>query len=130
MKKLLYLLLTVLIFACTSDDLSPVPACWENPSFEGTWESVQTVGEGDDAITTTYTYVFNSGGTGTLATVAGPDSETFNDITWSDTRNEDSVYTGVLTISNGTTLTYQWIGCNQFEAYSLIGAPLDIYIKE
>ena len=129
MKKLLYLLLTVLIVSCSSDDLNPVPACWENPSFEGTWESVQTVGEGDDAITTTYTYELNSGGTGTLATVAGPNSETFNDITWSDARSEDSVYEGVLTVS-GITLTYQWIGCNQFSAYSLIGGPLDTYNKE
>ena len=130
MKKLLYLLLTVLIFACTSDDLSPVPACWENPSFEGTWESVQTVGEGDDAITTTYTYELNSGGTGTLATVAGPDSEQSNDITWSDARSEGSVYEGTLTISNGTTLYYKWIGCNQFTAHSLLGAPDDTYNKE
>ena len=130
MKKLLYLLLTVLIVSCSSDDLNPVPACWENPSFEGTWESVQTVGEGDDAITTTYTYELNSGGTGTLATVAGPDSETFNDITWSDARSEVSVYTGTLTISNGTTLYYVWIGCNQFTAHSLLGAPDDTYNKE
>ena len=61
MKKLLYLLLTVLIFACSSDDLSPVPACWDNPSFEGTWVTTKTVGEDPDVITTTYTYVFNSG---------------------------------------------------------------------
>ena len=125
MKKLLYFLLTVLIVSCSSDDLNPVPACWENPSFVGTWETVQTV----DEVITTSTYVFNSGGTGTLATVAGPDSETFNDITWSDARSEDSVYEGVLTVS-GITLTYQWIGCNQFSAYSLIGGPLDTYNKE
>ena len=125
MKKLIYLLLTVLIVSCSSDDLNPVPACWENPSFVGTWETSQTM----DEVITTYTYIFNSGGTGTLATVAGPDSETFNDITWSDARSEDSVYEGVLTVS-GITLTYQWIGCNQFSAYSLIGGPLDTYNKE
>ena len=126
MKKLIYLLLTVLIVSCSSDDLNPVPACWENPSFVGTWETSQTM----DEVITTYTYIFNSGGTGTLATVAADDSETFNDITWSDARSEVSVYEGTLTISNGTTLYYKWIGCNQFEAHSLLGAPDDTYIKQ
>ena len=128
MKKLIYLLLTVLIVSCSSDDLNPVPACWENPSFVGTWETSQTM----DEVITTYTYIFNSGGTGTLATVAADDSQTEpTEITWSDARSDDSVYTGVLTISNGTTLTYQWIGCNQFEASDeLLGAPLDTYIKQ
>lgn len=126
MKKLIYLLLTVLIVSCSSDDLNPVPACWENPSFVGTWETSQTM----DEVITTYTYIFNSGGTGTLATVAADDSETFNDITWSDARSEVSVYEGTLTISNGTTLYYKWIGCNQFTAHSLLGAPDDTYIKQ
>jgi hypothetical protein len=127
MKKLLYLVLTVLIVSCSSDDLNPVPACWENPSFEGTWVGMD--GE------TTLTYVFDSNGTGSLATSAVDDSETFTTLNWLDERGYSVVTdsasafnTGTLTISGtiNEAYIYSFDFCKVFTMYNASGTESSI----
>ena len=132
MKKIIFLLLTVLIVSCSSsDDPNPVPSCWDSPSFVGTWSGTDEATE----TPTTITLVFNDDATGSIATVGELDSETYNAFTWGDVRDIDfdANKEGTLTLNgydSNIGEVYQFLGCNQFRAYKEVsdGTEADIIV--
>ena len=77
MKKLIYLFLTVLIVACSSDDDSNSGVTL-NAQFVGSWLLEYDDGDGSVVI------IFNADGTG-IATETGEDGDLFN---WSTTSTQ------------------------------------------
>ena len=106
MKKLFFLVLTVLIVACSSDDDTTCNI--SDASLVGTW--VGTADDDDGSGPYTVTLVFNDNGTGSL-------DESDGDITPFDYTSNDSQ----IILSNSgidLTLNYEFDTCDQVSVYT------------
>ena len=118
MKKLLYLILTVLIVSCSDSndyELNPIPECWEFPTLTGeplgpSWSPVprSNVWNGEDG-EMTVKIVFNDGN-GTITTNSGEDSETFTEFNWQS--NDSLIHRGTINVS-GITSDYVFETCDR-----------------
>ena len=96
MKKLIYIFLTVLIVACSSDDSNDNNSISINPDLVGTWSGIitDTGGSTAEQITT-----LNSDATGSVSNL-WDDGETFSSaLVWSST---SSTVTFTTTVDNET----------------------------
>ena len=105
MKKLFFLVLTVLIVACSSDDDNTCNV--SDASLVGTW--VGTEDDDDGSGPYTVTLVFNDNGTGSL-----DDSE---EITAFDYTSNDSQVTLSILGIDIVTLNYEFDTCDQVSIY-------------
>ena len=105
MKKLFFLVLTVLIVACSSDDDNTCNV--SDASLVGTW--VGTADDDDGSDPYTVTLVFNDNGTGSL-----DDSE---EITAFDYTSNDSQVTLSILGIDIVTLNYEFDTCDQVSIY-------------
>jgi hypothetical protein len=106
MKKLLFLVLTVLILSCSSDDNNSV-ICGQS-SIAGTWDSDLQI-EGVSVLS----LAFNSDGTGTYT--LDEDEEFSIDFIWEST---DSAITTSVPLGDDITIEwwvadYEFFGCDQ-----------------
>tara|TARA_B110000238_G_scaffold69971_1_gene76728 strand:- start:1339 stop:1707 length:369 start_codon:yes stop_codon:yes gene_type:complete len=105
MKKLFFLVLTVLMVACSSDDDTTCNV--SDASLVGTW--VGTEDDDDGSGPYTVTLVFNDNGTGSL-----DDSE---EITAFDYTSNDSQVTLSILGIDIVTLNYEFDTCDQVSIY-------------
>ena len=105
MKKLFFLVLTVLMVACSSDDDTTCNV--SDASLVGTW--VGTEDDDDGSGPYTVTLVFNDNGTGSL-----DDSE---EITAFDYTSNDSQVTLSVLGTDIVTLNYEFDTCDQVSIY-------------
>ena len=105
MKKLFFLVLTVLMVACSSDDDATCNV--SDASLVGTW--VGTEDDDDGSGPYTVTLVFNDNGTGSL-----DDSE---EITAFDYTSNDSQVTLSILGIDIVTLNYEFDTCDQVSIY-------------
>ena len=105
MKKLFFLVLTVLMFACSSDDDATCNV--SDASLVGTW--VGTEDDDDGSGPYTVTLVFNDNGTGSL-----DDSEEI--FSFDYTSNDSQVTLSILGIDI-VTLNYEFDTCDQVSIY-------------
>tara|TARA_B110000902_G_C14094676_1_gene508281 strand:+ start:346 stop:714 length:369 start_codon:yes stop_codon:yes gene_type:complete len=105
MKKLFFLVLTVLMVACSSDDDTTCNV--SDASLVGTW--VGTDDDDDGSGPYTVTLVFNDNGTGSL-----DDSE---EITAFDYTSNDSQVTLSILGIDIVTLNYEFDTCDQVSIY-------------
>jgi len=105
MKKLFFLVLTVLIVACSSDDDNTCNV--SDASLVGTW-----VGTADDDGSGPYTVtlVFNDNGTGSI-------DESDSDISPFDYTSNDSLITLSIIGIDIITLNYEFDTCDQVSIY-------------
>lgn len=106
MKKLFFLVLTVLIFACSSDDDNTCNV--SDASLVGTW--VGTDDDDDGSGPYTVTLVFNDNGTGSI-------DESDSDITPFDYTSNDSLITLSILGIDILTLNYEFDTCDQVSVY-------------
>ena len=106
MKKLFFLVLTVLIFACSSDDDNTCNV--SDASLVGTW--VGTADDDDGSGPYTVTLVFNDNGTGSI-------DESDSDITPFDYTSNDSLITLSILGIDIITLNYEFDTCDQVSVY-------------
>ena len=106
MKKLFFLVLTVLIFACSSDDDNTCNV--SDASLVGTW--VGTADDDDGSGPYTVTLVFNDNGTGSI-------DESDSDITPFDYSSNDSLITLSILGIDILTLNYEFDTCDQVSVY-------------
>ena len=106
MKKLFFLVLTVLIFACSSDDDNTCNV--SDASLVGTW--VGTADDDDGSGPYTVTLVFNDNGTGSI-------DESGSDITPFDYTSNDSLITLSILGIDILTLNYEFDTCDQVSVY-------------
>lgn len=106
MKKLFFLVLTVLIFACSSDDDNTCNV--SDASLVGTW--VGTADDDDGSGPYTVTLVFNDNGTGSI-------DESDSDITPFDYTSNDSLITLSILGIDILTLNYEFDTCDQVSVY-------------
>jgi hypothetical protein len=94
MRKLIYLFLTVLIVACSSDDDNNSVSI--NPDLVGTWSGIITDTGGSTAV---QIYTLNSDATGSVSNL-WDDGETFSSaLVWSST---SATLTFTLSVNNET----------------------------
>ena len=105
MKKLFFLVLTVLMVACSSDDDTTCNV--SDASLVGTW--VGTEDDDDGSGPYTVTLVFNDNGTGSL-----DESE---EITAFDYTSNDSQVTLSILGTDIVTLNYEFDTCDQVSIY-------------
>ena len=106
MKKLFFLVLTVLIVACSSDDDNTCNI--SDASLVGTW--VGTADDDDGSGPYTVTLVFNDNGTGSI-------DESDSDITPFDYTSNDSLITFSILGIDIITLNYDFDTCDQVSVY-------------
>jgi len=106
MKKLFFLVLTVLIVACSSDDDNTCNV--SDASLVGTW--VGTADDDDGSGPYTVTLVFNDNGTGSI-------DESDSDITPFDYTSNDSLITLSILGIDIITLNYDFDTCDQVSVY-------------
>ena len=106
MKKLFFLVLTVLIVACSSDDDTTCNI--SDASLVGTW--VGTDDDNDGSGPYTVTLVFNDNGTGSI-------DESDSDITPFDYTSNDSLITLSILGIDIITLNYEFDTCDQVSVY-------------
>jgi hypothetical protein len=106
MKKLFFLVLTVLIVACSSDDDNTCNI--SDASLVGTW--VGTADDDDGSGPYTVTLVFNDNGTGSI-------DESDSDITPFDYTSNDSLITLSILGIDIITLNYDFDTCDQVSVY-------------
>ena len=106
MKKLFFLVLTVLIVACSSDDDNTCNV--SDASLVGTW--VGTADDDDGSGPYTVTLVFNDNGTGSI-------DESDSDITPFDYTSNDSLITLSILGIDIITLNYEFDTCDQVSVY-------------
>jgi len=107
MKKLFFLVLTVLIVACSSDDDDTCNV--SDASLVGTW--VGTVDDDDGSDPYTVTLVFNDNGTGSLDLDDGDGINAFD-----YTSNDSQVTLSTLGIDI-VTFNYEFDTCDQVSIY-------------
>ena len=106
MKKLFFLVLTVLIVACSSDDDNTCNV--SDASLVGTW--VGTADDDDGSGPYTVTLVFNDNGTGSI-------DESDSDISPFDYTSNDSLITLSIIGIDIITLNYEFDTCDQVSVY-------------
>ncbi len=106
MKKLFFLVLTVLIVACSSDDDNTCNV--SDASLVGTW--VGTADDDDGSGPYTVTLVFNDNGTGSI-------NESDSDISPFDYTSNDSLITLSIIGIDIITLNYEFDTCDQVSIY-------------
>ena len=106
MKKLFFLVLTVLIVACSSDDDNTCNI--SDASLVGTW--VGTADDDDGSGPYTVTLVFNDNGTGSI-------DESDSDISPFDYTSNDSLITLSIIGIDIITLNYDFDTCDQVSVY-------------
>ncbi|MDA9025605.1 hypothetical protein OAN97_01310 [Flavobacteriaceae bacterium] len=106
MKKLFFLVLTVLIVACSSDDDNTCNV--SDASLVGTW--VGTADDDDGSGPYTVTLVFNDNGTGSI-------DESDSDISPFDYTSNDSLITLSIIGIDIITLNYEFDTCDQVSIY-------------
>jgi len=106
MKKLFFLVLTVLIVACSSDDDNTCNI--SDASLVGTW--VGTADDDDGSGPYTVTLVFNDNGTGSI-------DESDSDISPFDYTSNDSLITLSILGIDIITLNYEFDTCDQVSIY-------------
>ena len=106
MKKLFFLVLTVLIVACSSDDDNTCNV--SDASLVGTW--VGTANDDDGSGPYTVTLVFNDNGTGSI-------DESDSDISPFDYTSNDSLITLSIIGIDIITLNYEFDTCDQVSIY-------------
>ena len=108
MKKLLFLVLTVLIVSCSSDDDNTIEVvtCDES-SIPGTWDSEFQV-EGEPAVS----LLFNSDGTGSWTSIS-ENEETYLDFTWESTDSAIIVSLTFDTTFEWWVADYEFFGCDE-----------------
>ena len=106
MKKLFFLVLTVLMVACSSDDDTTCNV--SDASLVGTW--VGTEDDDDGSGPYTVTLVFNDNGTGSI-------DESDSDITPFDYTSNDSLITLSILGIDIITLNYEFDTCDQVSVY-------------
>jgi len=106
MKKLFFLVLTVLIVACSSDDDNTCNI--SDASLVGTW--VGTADDDDGSGPYTVTLVFNDNGTGSI-------DESDSDISPFDYTSNDSLITLSILGIDIITLNYDFDTCDQVSVY-------------
>ena len=108
MKKIIFLLLTVLIVSCSSsDDPNPVPSCWDSPSFVGTWQGTDGT---DQDVHFLIDLVLNNDGTGQFCQTDA-DGEDCQNINW-----ESNFKVFSITLEGQTdtiTFFYEFLNCDQ-----------------
>ena len=108
MKKLFFLVLTVLIVSCSSDDDNTIEVvtCDES-SIPGTWDSEFQV-EGEPVLS----LLFNSDGTGTYTYIEGSEQISL-DFTWESTDSAITVSLTFDTTFEWWVADYEFFGCDR-----------------
>ena len=124
MKKLIYLFLTMLIVACSSDDGNDNNSISINPDLVGTWSGIitDTGGSTAEQITT-----LNSDATGSVSNLWG-DGETFSSaLVWSSTSSTITITT---TVDNETeTSEYELLNNNNTVVVTRSNGIVNVYTR-